>query len=94
MVKLKSNDQAKKLGAIVTLLDIPVIVSPHKSLNSSIGVIRSRDLRCCSEEMVEELRGVAHARPIKVRRVEDKIQTDTVFLTFDSPKPPSRIRAG
>ncbi|GFO26995.1 nucleic-acid-binding protein from mobile element jockey [Plakobranchus ocellatus] len=66
-------------------------VSPHKSLNSSKGVIRSRDLRCCSEE---ELSGVTHARRIKVRRGEDKIQTDTVVLTFDSPKPPSRIRAG
>ncbi|GFN81944.1 RNA-directed DNA polymerase from mobile element jockey [Plakobranchus ocellatus] len=59
------------------------------------GVIRSRDLRCCSEEeMVEELSGVTHARRIKVRRGEDKIRTDTVVLTFDSPKPPSRIRAG
>ncbi|GFN87446.1 RNA-directed DNA polymerase from mobile element jockey [Plakobranchus ocellatus] len=95
MVELKSNDQAKKLGAIATFLDIPVTVSPHKSLNSSKGVIRSRDLRCCSEEeMVEELSGVTHARRIKVRRGEDKIQTDTVVLTFDSPKPPSRIRAG
>ncbi|GFO15218.1 hypothetical protein PoB_004172300 [Plakobranchus ocellatus] len=35
MVELKSNDQAKKLGAIATFLDIPVTVSPHKSLNSS-----------------------------------------------------------
>ncbi|GFO00317.1 poly(a) RNA polymerase, mitochondrial [Plakobranchus ocellatus] len=98
MVELKSNDQAKKLGAIATFLDIPVTVtsvSPHKSLNSSKGVIRSRDLRCCpEEEMVEELSGVTHARRIKVRRGEDKIQTDTVVLTFDSPKPPSRIRAG
>ncbi|GFO34109.1 RNA-directed DNA polymerase from mobile element jockey [Plakobranchus ocellatus] len=95
MVELKSNDQAKKLGAIATFLDIPVTVSFHKSLNSSKGVIRSRDLRCCSEEeMVEELSGVTHARRIKVRRGEDKIQTDTVILTFDSPKPPSRIRAG
>ncbi|GFO41938.1 RNA-directed DNA polymerase from mobile element jockey [Plakobranchus ocellatus] len=95
MVELKSNDQAKKLGAIATFLDIPVTVSPHKSLNSSKGVIRSRDLWCCSEvEMVEELSGVTHARRIKVRRGEDKIQTDTVVLTFDSPKPPSRIRAG
>ncbi|GFN84497.1 Gag-like protein [Plakobranchus ocellatus] len=50
MVELKSNDQAKKLGAIAAFLDIPVTVSPHKSLNSSKGVIRSRDLRCCSEE--------------------------------------------
>ncbi|GFO00788.1 hypothetical protein PoB_002729300 [Plakobranchus ocellatus] len=44
--------------------------------------------------MVEELSGVALARRIKVRWGEDKIQTDTVVLTFDSPKPPSRIRAG
>ncbi|GFO32879.1 Gag-like protein [Plakobranchus ocellatus] len=95
MVELKSNEQAKKLGAITTFLDIPVTVSPHKSLNSSKGVIRSRDLRCCSEEeMVEELSGVTHARRTKVRRGEDKIQTDTVVLIFDSPKPPSRIRAG
>ncbi|GFO18977.1 RNA-directed DNA polymerase from mobile element jockey [Plakobranchus ocellatus] len=95
MVELKSNDQAKKLGAIAMFLDIPVTVSPHNSLNSSKGVIRSRDLRCCSEEeMVEELSGVTHARRIKVRQGEDKIQTDTVVLTFDSPKPPSRIRAG
>ncbi|GFO41828.1 Gag-like protein [Plakobranchus ocellatus] len=64
-VELKSNDQAKKLGAIATFLDIPVTVSPHKSLNSSKGAIRSRDLRCCSEEeMVEELSGVTHARRI------------------------------
>ncbi|GFN89047.1 RNA-directed DNA polymerase from mobile element jockey [Plakobranchus ocellatus] len=93
MVELKSNDQAKKLGAIATFLDIPVTVSPHKSLNSSKGVIRSRDLRCCSEEeMVEELSGITHAWCIKVRRGEDKIQTDTLVLTFDSQKPPSRIR--
>ncbi|GFN99156.1 nucleic-acid-binding protein from mobile element jockey [Plakobranchus ocellatus] len=44
--------------------------------------------------MVEELSGVTHARRIKVRRGEDKIQNDTVVLTFDSPKPPSRIHAG
>ncbi|GFO40683.1 Gag-like protein [Plakobranchus ocellatus] len=95
MVELKSNEQAKKLGAIATFLDIPVTVSTHKSLNSSKGVIRSRDLRCCSaEEMVEELSGVTHALRIKVRRGEEKIQTDTVVLTFDSLKPPSRIRAG
>ncbi|GFO49997.1 Gag-like protein [Plakobranchus ocellatus] len=73
MVELKSNDQAKKLGAIATFLDIPVTVSPHKSLNSSKGNICSRDLRYCSEEeMVEELSGVTHARCIKVCRGEDK----------------------
>ncbi|GFO45336.1 RNA-directed DNA polymerase from mobile element jockey [Plakobranchus ocellatus] len=63
MVELKSNEQAQKLGATTTFLDTPVTVSPHKSLNSSKGEIRSRDLRCCSEEeMMEELSGVTHAR--------------------------------
>ncbi|GFN92606.1 RNA-directed DNA polymerase from mobile element jockey [Plakobranchus ocellatus] len=94
MIELKSNDTAKKLGEIATFLDTPVTVSPHKSLNSSKGIIRSRDLRCRSEEeMVEELSGVTHARRIKVCRGEGKIQTDTVILTFDSPKSPSRICA-
>ncbi|GFO25487.1 nucleic-acid-binding protein from mobile element jockey [Plakobranchus ocellatus] len=42
--------------------------------------------------MVEEL---SHSRcPIKVRRDENDIQTDTAVMTFDSPKLPSRIRAG
>ncbi|GFO37946.1 hypothetical protein PoB_006445100 [Plakobranchus ocellatus] len=40
MVELKSNDQAKKLGAIATFLDTPVTVSPHKSLNSSKGGLK------------------------------------------------------
>ncbi|GFN84085.1 nucleic-acid-binding protein from mobile element jockey [Plakobranchus ocellatus] len=44
--------------------------------------------------MVEELSGVIHARCIKVRRGKDKFQTDTVVLTFDSPKSPNRICAG
>ncbi|GFO02029.1 RNA-directed DNA polymerase from mobile element jockey [Plakobranchus ocellatus] len=95
MVELKSNDQAKKLRAIATFLDIPVTISSHKSPISSKRIIRSHDLRRCSEEkMAEELRGVTHARRIKVRSGEDKNQTDIIVLTFDSPKPPSRIRAG
>ncbi|GFO29676.1 RNA-directed DNA polymerase from mobile element jockey [Plakobranchus ocellatus] len=83
----------EQLRHSLTSLDIPVTASPHKSLNSSKGVICSHDLRfCLEEEMVEELSGVTHARRIKVRRGEDKIQT--VVLTFDSPKPPNKIRAG
>ncbi|GFN80250.1 RNA-directed DNA polymerase from mobile element jockey [Plakobranchus ocellatus] len=94
IVELKSNDQAKKLGSMAMFLDIPVTVNPHKNLNSSMGFIRNRDLWFCSEEeMVEELSGVTHARRIKDRRGEDKIQTETTVLTFDSPKSPSRIRA-
>ncbi|GFO14564.1 hypothetical protein PoB_004106900 [Plakobranchus ocellatus] len=89
MVKLKSNDQAKKLGAIATFLDIPVTVSPHKSMNSSKVVIRNRDLcvarrrwwRRHSRSRIKVRRGEErrHSRSrIKMRRGEDKIQTNTV----------------
>ena len=44
--------------------------------------------------MVEELDGVTHARRIFVRRGGDKIATNTIVLTFDSPKPPATIEAG
>ncbi|GFN81869.1 RNA-directed DNA polymerase from mobile element jockey [Plakobranchus ocellatus] len=94
MVELKSNDQAKKLAAIATFLDIPVTVIPHKSLNNCHGVIRSRDLRCVSRRVVEELSGITHARRIKVRRDEDEIQTDTVVPTFDRPKSSNKMRVG
>ncbi|GFO13177.1 RNA-directed DNA polymerase from mobile element jockey [Plakobranchus ocellatus] len=78
MVELKSNDQAKKLGAIATF--IPVTVSPHKSENSK-RVIRIRDIRCCSEgEMVEELSGVTHARRIK----QTKQRAEKGHLNFSS----------
>ncbi|GFO15148.1 RNA-directed DNA polymerase from mobile element jockey [Plakobranchus ocellatus] len=45
-------------------------------------------------EASAELSGVTHARRIKVGRGEDKIQTDTVVLTFHSRKAPSKICAG
>ena len=95
MVELRSLEQLKKLESISTFVDIPVTVSAHKSLNSSRGVIRHRDLRDCSEtEIVEEMANVTHARRISVRRGEDMVKTDTIVLTFDSPKPPTTIRAG
>ncbi|GFN91120.1 Gag-like protein [Plakobranchus ocellatus] len=75
MVELKWNDQAEKLGAIATFLDIPVTATPHKSLKSSKGVIHSRNLRCClEEEMVEELSGVTHARRFRMRRARRKFK--------------------
>ena len=69
LVECKMEAQASNLGKISSFGGIPVAVTAHKSLNSSRGVIRSPDLRGCSdEEMVKELDGVTHARRIYVRR--------------------------
>ena len=95
MVELRSELQHLKLGKVTEFLGMPVTVEAHKSLNSSKGVIRHRDFRPCSEEeIVEELPGVIHARRIKVRKGADRVPTDTIVLTFDTPRPPTSLRAG
>jgi len=44
------------LLGLTQLAGVPVKVSPHRSLNTNRGVIRSRDIAGCSvEEIVEEL---------------------------------------
>ncbi|GFO39357.1 Gag-like protein [Plakobranchus ocellatus] len=78
MVELKSNDQDKKLGVNTTFSDIPVTVSRHKSLNSSKGVIGSRDLRfCLEEEMVKELSGITQAQGMNRKSIRRNIDIQT-----------------
>ena len=79
------------------LLGVSVKVSPHRSLNVSRGVIRSRDIASCSiEEIVDELRpqGVTAAVIIHVRDGDSKHRTNMVILTFASTEPPKHITAG
>ena len=88
---------SKMLLGLTQLAGVPVKVSPHRSLNVSRGVIRSRDIAGCSvEEIVEELRpqGVTAAVIIHVRDGDSKRRINTVILTFASPQPPKHITAG
>jgi len=85
------------LGITHQLAGVPVKVSPHRSLNISRGVIRSRDIAGCSvEEIVEELQpqGVTAAVIIHVRDGDSRRRTNTVVLTFASPHPPKHITDG
>ena len=74
---------------------LSVTVEPHSRLNSSRSVVRSADLRGTSEdEIVEELDEVTHARRITRHRNENRIETDSIILSFDSPTPPRKIKMG
>jgi len=67
------------------------------SLNTSRGVIRSRDIANCSvEDIVEELQpqGVTAASIIHARDGDSKRRTNTVVLTFASSQSPKHITAG
>ena len=74
------------------MCNIPIKVSAHTSLNSSKGVIRSRDLEGVSEdEMLDNLssQGVS-----AVKRINELVPTNTFILTFSKPLLPDSIKAG
>ena len=93
MIQVTGRTECAKLMECTRFCDTPVTVETHRSLNRSKGVIKSRDLVGCSEdEMVAELEGVVEARRVSIRRGNDTIQTNTWILTFNSPKPPARLK--
>jgi len=96
-VETDRSTYSRMLLGLTQLAGVPVKVSPHISLNTSRGVIRSRDIAGCSvEEIVEELQpqGVTADVIIHVRDGDSRRRTNTVVLTFASPRPPKHITAG
>ncbi|KAG1653155.1 hypothetical protein GQR58_025782 [Nymphon striatum] len=97
LVEVEQETNAKNLLRLEKILEIPVIVTPHKSLNSCRGVIRCRDLKDTSEdEMLDGLKdqGVTSVKRIFITKNGKKIMTGTSILTFNTPKLPSTIKAG
>ncbi|GFT97628.1 uncharacterized protein TNCV_2024461 [Trichonephila clavipes] len=104
--KLRSGDllietlsalQTKSFLLAKTFLDCPLTVSPHKSLNSSRGVISEPDLICTPEtEILEEFsgQGVIQVRRITIKKDAEIIPTKHLILTFNNPKLPTTIKAG
>jgi len=97
LVETDSRVYADKLQRLTELGGVPVKVTPHRTLNTCKGVIRSRDVAACSvEEIVGELgpQGVTDALVISVKDGNAKRRTNTIILTFALPRPPKHIKAG
>jgi len=88
---------AKLLLDITEMLETAVKVSPHRSMNSSRGVIRCRELAHVSEEVIKkELKsqGVTEARKTFFTKNGLKEPGNTIILTFGSPTAPKLIKIG
>ena len=75
--------------------NLPVEVKPHKTLNSSKGIIRDRNLKGESEKNILEYlenQGVTAAKRFTVKKGQDTINTNTILLTFDSVVPPKSLK--
>ena len=75
--------------------NLPVEVKPHKTLNSSKGIIRDRNLKGESEKNILEYlenQGVTAVKRFTVKKGQDTINTNTLLLTYDSVVPPKSLK--
>ena len=83
--------------AVKHIAGIPVKVSPHRTLNTSKGVIRTQEIKnTTNEELKTQLKrqGVSDAKIITIRKNGDIIKLNTAVLTFNFPNPPADIKVG
>ena len=97
LVEVERVGQAKNLLKADKFVNIPVKVSPHKTLNSCRGVVRCPDLRDCSdEEILDELadQQVTGVHRVVISQNGEKKPTNTLFLTFRRTSIPPFIKVG
>ena len=105
-IEVDRRSHAISLMNTTQLASVPVVVSPHRTLNSSKGVIHCNQLKYTNSEnevvnMTDEeiLNELKDQDVIKVQRIiskqnNNKIPTDSFILTFDTPKIPSCVKVG
>jgi hypothetical protein len=97
LIECLTEAHSKCLLKSTVLCNVPINVTPHSSLNTSKGVIRSRDLEGVEdEEICENLssQDVTSVKRIKIRRNNELIPTNTLILTFNKPTLPQSVKAG
>ncbi len=99
LIKCKRHKQAVSLLSIKSLASVPVVVSPHRSLNSCKGLVRDRGCflsEMTEDDIFEELKrqNVISVRRFTLKRNGEVILTNTYLFTFGLPKIPDSIKAG
>lgn len=96
LVEVQRKNQSENLLKQDSLAQLKVTVTPHRSLNTTQGVISERELLHESEEdLLEGLKdqGVTAVRRITMRRAGEEIRTKHVVLTFNRPTLPESVHA-
>ena len=97
LVECGKRAQTQNLLRTNRFIDRPDKVSIHKTLNSSQGVIRCRNLADMSEvEIRDELKdqGVVGVNRVTLKKEGKVNPTNTLFLTFGFPELPKEITVG
>jgi hypothetical protein len=97
LVEVGREAQAVSLQRLTMIASIPITVTPHRSMNSCKGVVRSYDLAQMNEaELLSELQSqnVTEVRGISVTKDGMRRRTNTTILTFAQPSIPCSLKAG
>ena len=99
LIECTRQKQSQNLLSLTTVLDIPIVASPHRTLNYCQGIIRDRDhdLSDMSEqEICEELKSqnITNVKRFTKKVDNNIIQLTTYLLTFEQPTAPSHIYLG
>ena len=95
LIEVTKRGHAEGLLTSTMLADTPIKVVPHRSLNTSKGIIRSFDLKDCSEAEIKELlvdQGVTDVRRMTVMRDGQRRNTNMLVLTFGQPSHPTSVK--
>ena len=95
LVETVRKGQTDNLLKTNMFFNIPVEVTPHKTLNSSKGIIRDRNLKGESEDNIKEYledQGVTHVKRFQVKKGNETIKTNTLLLTFNTVVPPKSLK--
>ena len=95
MVECGRKSHSDNLLKCKSFINFPVTVSPHRSLNSSRGIIRHREFKFCSDEEIQtnlSSIGVTDVKRISVTRDGKRCPTNTIVLTFNTSTVPSSIK--
>ena len=97
LIEVDRESHSTKLLKITELANVPVKVSPHRTLNTSKGVLKTPELKNTTrEELIDQLKqqGVTDARMVTIKKNDVIIKVNTAILTFNRPTPPANIKVG
>ena len=90
-IRVSNAKDCNNLLKLKTFCGIEVKIEPHATLNNSKGVIKNNELKYCTIEEMESMKGITDAHQIIRTENGKEIKTGTWFLTFDRPICPKFI---
>ena len=99
MIECQRKQQSLNLLSLKQIHNITISSTPHRTLNTSRGIIRYRDEdldNLSDEEICKELapQGVIHVKRFITKRNGQLVKLNTFLITFNFPNILSSIRMG